>query len=273
MLNLKQLAKDRWLTQVDIAKILNVQQSKISELMNRPERIRPEIIAKLVDHFGEDVVNSYMTPPTPPLGAEQDAKVTIYDAKTVETIRQETKEEESIPVIPDIILSRRNLDIRKYINSRGSELSSIDPRELVDGAEFAMEILKDSMAPDIIQGDTVFLQFLPPTAKLHSGSAYFIDTPAYAGVIRDVYIDGNKMTLKARNRNFGDIVLDMTKDSFTAANIVGLYRKSFNSAASQIEEMRRSKDEQICRVLNVVEQQAAQQGKLIDFITTHKSKL
>ena len=109
------------------------------------------------------------------------------------------KDENSIPELPDEIINRRNLDIFKYVQNNGSELASIDQRALVEGAEFAMEILKDSMSPDIAQGDIVFLKFLPKTAKLHSGAIYFIDTPAYAGVIRDVYINGNEMTLRARN--------------------------------------------------------------------------
>lgn len=268
MLNLRQLAKDRWLTQHQMADILGLTQSKVSELMNRPERIRPDIVRKLVEYFGQDVVDAYTTPDNPMTPIVQQATVQLLSREAVEDIKQEVREEDAIPVVPDVILSKRDIDIQKYINARGSELSSIDPRQLVDGAEFAMEILKDSMAPDLMQGDTVFLQFLPPEAKLHSGSPYFIDTPAYAGVIRDVYIEGNTMMLKARNRNFGDIVLDMTKDTYTAANIIGMYRKSFNSAASQIEHMRREKDAQICRVLDVVERQAEQNGKLIDFITT-----
>lgn len=270
MVNLKHLMFDKGLKQSDIASILNISQSLVSKMM-RGERGIPEYyIDALNSHFGSDVIKKYTTPDEPFSPTKQEATITIYDKETVEDIKQELREDDAIPVVPDVILSKRDIDIQKYINARGSELSSIDPRQLVDGAEFAMEILKDSMAPDLMQGDTVFLQFLPPEAKLHSGSPYFIDTPAYAGVIRDVYIDGNIMTLKARNRNFGDIVLDMTKDTYTAANIIGMYRKSFNSAASQLEHMRREKDAQICRVLDVVECQAKQNGRLIDFITKEK---
>lgn len=270
MVDLKQLMFDKGLKQSDIASILDISQSLVSKMI-RGERGMPEYyIDTLIAHFGDDVIKKYTVPDAPFTPIKQEATITIYDKETVEEIKQELREEDAIPVVPDVILSKRDINIQKYIHNCGSELSSIDPRELTNGAEFAMEILKDSMAPDLMQGDTVFLQFLPPEAKLHSGSPYFIDTPAYAGVIRDVYIDGNTMTLKARNHNFGDIVLDMTRDEYTAANIVGMYRKSFNSAASQLEHMRREKDAQICRVLDVVERQAEQNGKLIDFITKEK---
>lgn len=269
-INVKQLMWDKSLTQTQLADIMGVNQSVISKFVYGKREPLPHHVMALENYFGKDIIDSYIIPSTPFTPLKQEATITIYDQETVEEIKQELREEDAIPVVPDVILSKRDINIQKYIHNCGSELSSIDPRELTNGAEFAMEILKDSMAPDLMQGDTVFLQFLPPEAKLHSGSPYFIDTPAYAGVIRDVYIDGDIMTLKARNHNFGDIVLDMTKDTYTAANIVGMYRKSFNSAASQLEHMRREKDAQICRVLDVVERQAEQNGKLIDFITKEK---
>ena len=172
---------------------------------------------------------------------------------------QLSKDENNIPVLPGEIINRRNLDIYKYIQNNGSELISIDPRSLVEGAEFAMEILKDSMSPDIVQGDIVFLKFLPKTAKLHSGAMYFIDTPAYAGVIRDVYIEDDKMTLRARNPKYGDIVLDLERDNITAANIIGVFRKNFTSSYSQMEAVRQKKDEQIDQFL-------ASNSKLIEEI-------
>lgn len=88
---------------------------------------------------------------------------------------------------------------------------------------------------------------------------YFIDTPAYAGVICDVYIEGDTMTLRARNPKYGDIVLDLEKDDITAANIIGIFRKNFTSSYSQIEAVRQKKDEQIDQFL-------ASSSKLIEEI-------
>lgn len=75
MLNLKQLAKDRWLKQSDIADILGVAQSRVSELMNRPERIRPEIVDKLRAHFGDSVVDAYLTNHVQPLTHSVDMSI------------------------------------------------------------------------------------------------------------------------------------------------------------------------------------------------------
>lgn len=266
-MKLKQLLFDYSLTQKEFAEIIDANQSEVSLFVSGKRSLSQRHIDLLIAHFGESVVKNYRTPESPKQSAATEATVTIYDNNMIEDLKADIKAEEAIPVVPDVILSQRDLDIQKYVQSCGSELLGIDPRDLVSGAEFAMEILKDSMAPDIVQGDTVFLQFLPPTAKLHSGSVYFIDTPAYAGMIRDVFIEGDKMTLKARNRKFGDIVLDTSRDTYKAANILGIFRRNFNSAASQIEEVRREKDNQMLRMLDVVERQAKQNGKLIDYLT------
>lgn len=262
MIDIKQLAFDKSLSQRRLADIMGTTQSEVSQMSNGNRKMLMKHEEALIDYFGAETINQYrrVDCPKSPMSTEDDNNM-------IEDLKADIKAEEAIPVVPDVILSQRDLDIQKYVQSRGSELLCIDPRDLVSGAEFAMEILKDSMAPDIVQGDTVFLQFLPPSAKLHSGSVYFIDTPAYAGMIRDVFIDGDKMTLKARNRKFGDIVLDTSRDTYKAANILGIFRRNFNSAASQIEEVRREKDNQMLRMLDVVERQAKQNGKLIDYLT------
>ena len=71
------------------------------------------------------------------------------------------------------------------------------------------------------------------------------------------------LTLKARNPKYGDIVLDLTKDKYRAANLKGSFRNTFSSAFSQMQNVYKKKDEQIDKILE-------QQGSLIDFITKDK---
>lgn len=237
---------------------MNTSQSEVSQIANSKRRMLRKHIDGLIDYFGEEVISQYMVSEKPQVDYVDDSN-SAAATLVAEDDAQSPKDENNIPVLPGEIINRRNLDIYKYIQNNGSELISIDPRSLVEGAEFAMEILKDSMSPDLMQGDIVFLKFLPKTAKLHSGAMYFIDTPAYAGVIRDVYIEGDTMTLRARNPKYGDIVLDLEKDDITAANIIGIFRKNFTSSYSQIEAVRQKKDEQIDQFL-------ASSSKLIEEI-------
>lgn len=258
MVDIKALMFDKSLSQRELAEIMNTSQSEVSQIANAKRRMLRKHIDGLIDYFGEETISQYMVSEKSQDGCVNDLNAMATTLVTDDDV-QFSKDENNIPVLPGEIINRRNLDIYKYIQNNGSELISIDPRSLVEGAEFAMEILKDSMSPDIVQGDIVFLKFLPKTAKLHSGAMYFIDTPAYAGVIRDVYIDGDTMTLRARNPKYGDIVLDMEKDIITAANIIGIFRKNFTSSYSQMEAVRQKKDEQIDQFL-------ASNSKLIEEI-------
>ena len=248
MIDIKALMFDKSLSQRRLAEIMNTTQSEVSQIANGNRRMLRKHIDGLIEYFGEETISKYRVSDGELLLQSNSSAVEV---ESIDMDRGEciTKEDISIPVLPDEIISRRDLDICKYVQNNGSELASIDPRSLVEGAEFAMEILKDSMSPDIAQGDIVFLKFLPKRAKLHSGSVYFIDTPAYAGVIRDVYIDGEMMTLRARNPKYGDIVLDLTTDQINAANIIGIFRKNFTSSYSQMEAVRQKKDEQIDQFL------------------------
>lgn len=248
MIDLKALMFDKSLSQRELAEIMNTSQSEVSQIANAKRRILRKHIEGLIDHFGEDTISQYMVSDKPQADYTNDSNVATATL-VADNEELSSKDENNIPVLPGEIINRRNLDIYRYIQNNGSELASIDPRSLVEGAEFAMEILKDSMSPDIAQGDIVFLKFLPRTAKLHSGAMYFIDTPAYAGMIRDVFIDGETMILRARNPKYGDIILNLEKDLFTAANIIGIFRKNFTSSYSQMEAMRIKKDEQIDQFL------------------------
>ena len=276
MIDIKALMFDKSLSQRRLAEVMNTTQSEVSQIANGNRRILRKHIDGLIEYFGEDTISQYRMSEEHREIQTKDSVVEIAaiakdDAKLI------IKEDNSIPVLPDEIINRRNLDICKYVQNNGSELASIDPRSLVEGAEFAMEILKDSMSPDIAQGDIVFLKFLPRTAKLHSGAIHFIDTPAYAGVIRDVYIDGSVMTLSARNPKYGDIVLDLERDQFTAANIIGIFRKNFTSSYSQMEAVRQKKDEQIdqflatnSKLIEEIQRRGERVDRLIDKLMVDK---
>lgn len=61
MLILKNLARAKGCTQEDIARILNTQQSEVSKMMNGLREISDEQIEVLCNHFGREVVHSFMS--------------------------------------------------------------------------------------------------------------------------------------------------------------------------------------------------------------------
>jgi transcriptional regulator with XRE-family HTH domain len=265
MLNLKQLAKDRWLKQSDIADILGVTQSRVSELMNRPERIRPEIVDKLRAHFGDSVVDAYMIEHLGP--QTHVADISILNPAVVEEIKEEIEAIESIPIIPENVTTRPNLDIREYIEESGGELEHINPSQMLKHADMAEKIVSTSMLPTLQPEDIIFVRFLQDKMKIVDGHTYYIDSKNRPTMVRQIKIEeNNKVRLIAQNRQFGDIVMDRS-DILNIAVIVGLLRMNFSDQYSQLEALRTKKEAQIDKMLSMMEEKEKQQSKLIDFIT------
>lgn len=265
MLNLKQLAKDRWLKQSDIADILGVTQSRVSELMNRPERIRPEIVDKLRAHFGDSVVDAYMIEHLSP--QTHVADISILNPAVVEEIKEEIEAIESIPIIPENVTTRPNLDIREYIEESGGELEHINPSQMLKHADMAEKIVSTSMLPTLQPEDIIFVRFLQDKMKIVDGHTYYIDSKNRPTMVRQIKLEeNNKVRLIAQNRQFGDIVMDRA-DILNIAVIVGLLRMNFSDQYSQLEALRTKKDAQIDKMLSMMEEKEKQQSKLIDFIT------
>ena len=242
----------------DLAEYLGVSSSMITQYLSGHRPLPAKKIEQILEHPTWDKA--------PFLAGVNRAE----EVANSEVVEDDTTQAMAIPMVTDVVLSQRGVDIKHYIEKNGSELQSIDPHKLFEGAEFAVEMFKDSMAPDIMAGDKVILQFLPKDAKLQSGAMYFINSIPYADVVRDVFIDGDIATLKARNKRYGDIVLNIKTDILRVANVLGIYRNTFSSSYVQLDELRERKDAQMDKMLDMMKIQSEQQDKLINFITKTK---
>lgn len=242
----------------DLAEYLGVSSSMITQYLSGHRPLSAKKIEQILEHPTWDKA--------PFLAGENRAK----EVANSEVVEDDTTQSMAIPMVTDVVLSQRGLDIKHYIEKNGSELQSIDPYTLFEGAEFIVEMFKDSMAPDIMAGDKVILHFLPKCAKIQSGALYFVNSTTYADVIRDVYLEGDKAILKARNKRYGDIIMDVNKDIIRMANVLGIYRNTFSSSYAQLDELRERKDAQMDKMLDMMKTQSEQQDKLIDFITKTK---
>lgn len=271
MVNFKQLMFDKGLNQNDLAQIWGVSQSLVSKAIRGERGIPSYYIEKLIEHFGEDVINQYTLPDKPFEGCPREATVTLLSRETVEEVRKDIEEEimevESFPVLPEEVATKLGVDIREYIEESGSELERINPSRMLQHADMAERILRTSMLPTFQPDDIVFVRFLQDKMKIVDGDTYYIDSKNRPTMIRQVkFEDGGKLRLIAKNEQYGDIVMDRT-DINNVATIVGLLRMNFSDQYTELEALRRKRDNQLDRVLEVVEQQSVQQGKLIDFIT------
>lgn len=283
MVNFKQLMFDKSLNQSDLAQIWGVSQSLVSKVI-RGERGVPEYyIAKLVEHFGDDVINQYTIPDKPFEGITKDVQVTIIDPETAQVIRKEVREEieevESFPVLPEDVTTSPNTDVLKYVEENGSELETINPSQLLNDAkvDVAERIKRTSMLPTFQPEDTVFIRFIKDKIKIVDGETYYLDCKNRPTMIRLVKFEPDgKLRLIAKNSQYGDIIIDRC-DIINIGVVVALFRMTFGDQYSELEALRRQKDAerekkdtQIDKMLEMMQAQGEQQSKLIDFITKEK---
>ena len=283
MLNFKQLLIDRGITQSDLAEILGISQPLVSNVVRGNRGVPAYYIEKLKAHFGEDVINSYITSDTIITPITQTAEVTIYDAEPFEEMRKEIKEEireaESFPVLPEDVSTSPNTDILKYVEENGSELETINPNQLLLGAkvDVAERIKRTSMLPTFQPEDAVFIRFIKDKMKIVDGETYYLDCKNRPTMIRLVKFEGcDKLRLIAKNSQYGDIVIDRT-DIINIGVVVALFRMTFGDQYSELETLRREKDaerekkdSQIDKMLEMMQAQGEQQSKLIDYITKER---
>lgn len=271
MIDIKTLMFDKSLSQRQMAEIIETTQSEVSNFATGRRRLLRKHIDNLIAFFGEETINSYTKPDTPIVGMQSDATVTLLSRETVEEVRKDIEEEimevESFPVLPEEVATKPGVDIREYIEESGSELERINPSRMLQHADMAERILRTSMLPTFQPDDIVFVRFLQDKMKIVDGDTYYIDSKNRPTMIRQIkFEENNKLRLIAKNEQYGDIVMDRG-DINNVAIIVGLLRMNFSDQYTELEALRRKRDNQLDRVLEVVEQQSVQQGKLIDFIT------
>lgn len=248
MVDLKRLAFDKNLNQSALGETLGLPQSEVSKLMNGRRDIKQEHIDLLTAHFGEECVKKYMVSDEiisifqSPQVKQIDAS--IVPAEIVEEIKAEVVAEASIPIISPDVANQPNYDVRKYLEDNASELETINPNELVKGATAAERVLRGAMQPTFIPGDVVFVRFLQNKTKITDGNIYYFDMESRPTMIRKVKIEGDKLRLIAENPDFGDVVTTFA-DILNVAEIVGMFRTTFTTQYSEIEAVRRKKDEQV----------------------------
>lgn len=280
MLILKQLARDYNITQIELAKILNTQQSEVSKMINGLREISREHLDRLEAHFGKEVIARYdVTEEQFDAWRSRYARPftgQILSADIVEEIKEEATEEakaelleaESIPVLPAEIATKIGCDVRVYLEENGDELESINPSQLLKRAHLAEKVLKASMMPTFVPDDIVFVRFLQDPTMIIDGETYYIDLKTRPTMIRKVKIEGNTLRLVAQNPSYADIVTTFD-DVNNIASIVGLLRMTFADLYSDVDATRRKKDAQID---NLITQHGEALKSISELIAVIKNK-
>lgn len=302
MIDFKQLMFDKGLNQSDLAQIWGISQSLVSKVV-RGERGVPEYyIEKIIEHFGEDVINKYTLPSDAYEPKVRDAKVTIVDAEIVEEAKDLGRQEvlngrshcavepdaicprgdvaRRIPFVSKEIASSPNYDIRKLVRE-GSPLLDLFPLlKMINGVDYVQTVITMAMAPRYMPGDYLFISF--DEGQVHSGKLYLVDTKTYGTVLRHVYKDNVKggYRLTARNPEFADVFV--TFEDVYSVNSVLVHVNTNTSLTSEVnlaEEVRK-RDQQIkeltssqSNLIDAQRQVLVNQAKLMEQLEKQNDRL
>lgn len=275
-IDFRRLMFDKQLTQSDLGSVLGLPQPEISKLINGRRDTTQAHVDMLISHFGAETIAKYtlsedaVAAVTRPIATQTEA--TIVPANVVEEAKaeaiEEYKAEESIVIVPVEIANAPQKDIKEYIESKGDELESIVPSDLVKPANGAERVRKNSMSPTFSPSDIVFFKTLDDVRNITDGNIYYFKIKNRPTMLRRVKIEGEKLRLIAENPNFGDMVITFS-DIINVADIVGMFRSSFGNQYAEIEAVRRKKDSQIDKL---IKQNGDALKSISDLISVIKNK-
>ncbi|MBO7311762.1 MAG: S24 family peptidase [Alistipes sp.] len=196
----------------------------------------PRHIIKLQAHYGDAVVDKYTRYPR------------IQEVEVVE----------SFPVLPEAVAIKPNTDLKEYIEENSSELEQVNPSLLLRSANMAERILRNSMYPTFVPGDIVFVQFLDEESKMNDGEIYYIKSRTRTSMIRQVkFEEGGKIRLIAQNERYADVIMPRC-DIINVGTVVGMLRLTFGDQYSEMENLRRTKEDQLNRFIDMQSEMVAE---------------
>lgn len=273
MIDIKQLAFDKSLSQRKMAEIMNTTQSEVSQMCNGNRKMLMKHIEGLIDYFGQETINKYTIPDKPFEGIKQTADITILTPEAVEEIKEEVKEEvlkTTVVITPDV-LSDPEIDIKAEYKEGNLEEYKKPIQDLLPDNHMTVYTYCDDMEPEIRSGEPVLCQLLPAGIAILPGRMYFIDLPS-GGIIRYIAKDDNgTLHLKARNKEYGDIVVDRKKvQSLSLVKLILHTPRAMSEADRSATELLENRDRQFDRLLDQVDRAGERERMLIDYITKDK---
>jgi hypothetical protein len=273
MIDIRTLIFDKRLNQRTLAQIIGCQQSEVSLFANRKRVMNDEQVNALIGHFGKETIDAYTIPDDPIGPIKKEATVTIYDPEIIEEIKEEVKEEvlkKTVVITPDV-LSDPEIDIKAEYKEGNLEEYKKPIQDLLPDNHMTVYTYCDDMEPEIRSGEPVLCQLLPAGIAILPGRMYFIDLPS-GGIIRYIAKDDNGILhLKARNKGYGDIVVDRKNvQSISLVKLILHTPRAMSEAEKSATELLENKDKHLDRLLDQLEKGGERERQLIDYITKDK---
>ena len=208
-----------------------------------------------------------------------DAITDVVSEEVVEAIKEVAKEEAkvefiaevSVPMVSEDVSVAPNIDLKAYVEDNGDEMEQFNVADLLRHVKVGERITSSSMSPDLNNGDFVFLRFIDKDTMI-SGKIYYLELKGLPRMARLVKFEGDMLRLKASNPKYDDIVIERDRVK-NVARIVCSMRFNFDSLFSDMDELRKQKDEQIITMINAQTEQAKGFIEQLDKFNERENKL
>lgn len=216
MFDLKKFAFDHNLSQAELGAVLAVLQPQVSDMVRGKRAIRLEHIAKLRAHYGE-VVEKYITGeesrrlaatmvPYPETTPQQPTSSDVVVATVAAD--GEVQVVEQPPFVPDSVVRKPEINVLEWVENEESDhsQSAFNIASILRRTKFVIQMNNNAMAPDVFQGDYLFLKPFPEGAEIIDGEASGIETRSHGILFRFLYDAGDAILARPKNtRDFGDL--------------------------------------------------------------------
>lgn len=272
MLNLRQLAWDRNLDQADMAAILQCSQPTISHYYTGRREVSRAHLARLVEHFGEDVISAYDITP------QEYASLGRYSVRTgnvlgnvvtgdynrVGEVTAENIEIKETISIPSEVINSEGIDLQKGISDGTIEMEVIPTQDTIPPHNARIITDTDEMSPKIEANDPVYVRFLPSVNDFEDGRMYLVDLE-HGSFIRWVKrVDAEN--IKLYSMRCERVIPLASVKSLAKVEMIAKRPETLPKDRSTLQEVINRKDAQLNTALEQQGQLIQQQGELIQIL-------
>lgn len=286
MFDIKKFCFDLNISQAAFGEVIGEAQSVVSHMAKGVRKIRLEHIEKLRAKYG-DIVNNYFIDgevrPVQPARMSPHHEGCVSDVEGAYSVEDLTGCDvhcpAKLPYVKSEIVQSRDINIRQLIERDAGRLEHRSMRELVGGdVDYIQKVITGAMMPLFQPGDYLFIRFLPDDAKLISGAIYLVDSKAYGAMVRQVYVNDDKLHLHSINPEFKELEVHRS-EIYSISLVVRSLRSDFNPPNTpDMAGMFAKREEQMMRLLDMhdsalkeislqnerLERERERQDKLID---------
>lgn len=266
MFDLRRFAFDYNLSQAALGRILGIDQSAVSMMVNGNRKFREEHLALLRAKYG-DCVDSYIVNKevakafSQPIS--QQVTATIIPAEVVADIKKEQPQQANSPEVEEVKetivittdeVRSPDFNLKKEVLRGSLEENAKPTQSIIPEHDVKVYSYCDDMAPEIKAGEAVLVRFVPNTVRIIPGNMYFVDLPT-SGLIRYVFEQPNgDLLLRAANALYPDLVVPRTE--VLSISMVVLILKRPSSASSDTRPLTDAierRDRQIDNLIAIID--------------------